>query len=91
MEVSQKCPGSDSHLKGDCHLTAIAEFLAEVLATGTTADFIHALNTAARAKGMMEVAKQVGITKRITHYRRKSYEHFGQNLSWRSHSRLWID
>lgn len=41
----------------------IWEFLAEVLATGTTSDFIHALNTAARAKGMTEVAKQAGVTR----------------------------
>lgn len=41
----------------------IWEFLAEVLATGTTSDFIHALNTAARAKGMAEVAKQAGVTR----------------------------
>lgn len=41
----------------------IWEFLAEVLATGTTADFIHALNTAARAKGMTEVARQAGVTR----------------------------
>ncbi len=41
----------------------ILEFLAEVLATGTVADFIHALNTAARAKGMSEVAKQAGVTR----------------------------
>lgn len=41
----------------------IREFLAEALATGTTSDFIHALNTAARAKGMTEVARQVGVTR----------------------------
>ncbi len=41
----------------------IWEFLAEVLATGTTSDFIHALNTVARAKGMTEVAKQAGVTR----------------------------
>lgn len=41
----------------------IREFLAEALATGSTSDFIHALNTAARAKGMTEVAKQVGVTR----------------------------
>ena len=39
------------------------EFLAEVLATGTTSDFIYALNTAARAKGMTEVAKEAGVTR----------------------------
>jgi probable addiction module antidote protein len=41
----------------------IWEFLAEVLATGTTSDFIHALNTAAKAKGMTEVARQAGVTR----------------------------
>lgn len=41
----------------------IWEFLAEALATGTTSDFIHALNTAARAKGMTEVARQAGVTR----------------------------
>jgi probable addiction module antidote protein len=41
----------------------IREFLAEALATGTTADFIHALNTASRAKGMTEIAKQAGVTR----------------------------
>lgn len=41
----------------------IWEFLAEALATGTTSDFIHALNTAARAKGMTEVARQSGVTR----------------------------
>ncbi len=39
------------------------EFLAEALATGTTSDFIHALNTAARAKGMAEAAGQAGVTR----------------------------
>jgi probable addiction module antidote protein len=48
------------HLETD---NDIWEFLAEVLATGTTSDFVHALNTAARAKGMTEVAKQVGVTR----------------------------
>ncbi len=48
------------HLETD---SDIWEFLAEVLATGTTSDFIHALNTAARAKGMTEVAKQAGVTR----------------------------
>jgi probable addiction module antidote protein len=41
----------------------IWEFLAEVLATSTTSDFIHALNTAAKAKGMTEVARQAGVTR----------------------------
>jgi probable addiction module antidote protein len=41
----------------------IREFLAEVLATGTSADFIHALNTAARARGMTEIARQAGVSR----------------------------
>lgn len=41
----------------------IWEFLEEVMATGTSSDFIHALNTAARAKGMTEVARQAGVTR----------------------------
>ena len=41
----------------------IWEFLAEVLATGTTSDFIHALYTVARAKGMTEVAMHAGVTR----------------------------
>ena len=39
------------------------EFLREVTQTGDTSDLIHALNTAARAKGMTEIAKQVGVTR----------------------------
>lgn len=41
----------------------IRGFLQEVAATGDDADFIHALNTAARAKGMTEVAKAAGVTR----------------------------
>ena len=48
------------HLNSD---EDIREFLEEAVATGTTSDFIHALNTAARAKGMTEVAKQAGVTR----------------------------
>lgn len=48
------------HLETD---NDIWEFLAEVLATGTTSDFMHALNTAARAKGMTEIAEQAGVTR----------------------------
>jgi probable addiction module antidote protein len=39
----------------------IWEFLAEVLATGTTADFIHALNTASLQKGMTQIANTAGL------------------------------
>ncbi|MCQ8105085.1 putative addiction module antidote protein [Methylomonas sp. SURF-2] len=38
-------------------------FLKEAAETGNTKDFIHALNTAARAKGMTEIAKQIGVTR----------------------------
>ncbi len=38
-------------------------FLAESTANGTADEFIHALGTAARAKGMTEVAKQAGVTR----------------------------
>ncbi len=38
-------------------------FLQEVVDTGDEADFIHALNIAARAMGMTEVAKKAGVTK----------------------------
>ena len=48
------------HLETDDDIRA---FLEEAAATGTTADLIHALDTAARAKGMTEVAKQVGVTR----------------------------
>ena len=38
-------------------------FLKEAADTGNTSDFIHALNTAVRAKGMSEVAKKSGVTR----------------------------
>ena len=41
----------------------IREFLAEAATTGSNADFIHALNTAARAKGMTAVARKAGVTR----------------------------
>ena len=41
----------------------IRGFLQEVAATGDESDFIHALNTAARAMGMTEVAKKAGVTR----------------------------
>ena len=41
----------------------IRGFLQEVAATGDESDFIHALNTAARAKGMTEVSEQAGVTR----------------------------
>lgn len=41
----------------------IRNFLQEVAGTGDEADFIHALNIAARAMGMSEVAKKAGVTR----------------------------
>ena len=38
-------------------------FLKEIAETGDDTDFIHALNTAARATGMTEVAKKAGVTR----------------------------
>jgi len=41
----------------------IREFLEEAAAAGNASDFVHALNIAARAKGMTEVAKQSGVAR----------------------------
>jgi probable addiction module antidote protein len=41
----------------------IRDFLQEVAATGDESDFIHALNIAARAMGMTEVARKAGVTR----------------------------
>jgi len=41
----------------------IREFLEEAAASGNASDFVHALNIAARAKGMSEVARQSGVTR----------------------------
>jgi len=41
----------------------IREFLQEVARTGDSSDFIHALNTAARAKGMSNIAKKMGVSR----------------------------
>ena len=48
------------HLKSD---DDIRGFLQEVVETGDTSDFIHALGIAARAKGMTQVAKKAGVTR----------------------------
>ncbi len=39
----------------------IRGFLQEVAATGDESEFIHSLNTVARAMGMAEVAKKAGV------------------------------
>jgi len=41
----------------------IRNFLKEVAETGNSSDLIHAINIAARAKGMTEVARQAGVTR----------------------------
>lgn len=41
----------------------IHDFLKEASQTGTATDFIHALNIAAKAKGMTEMAKKAGVTR----------------------------
>ncbi len=38
-------------------------FLQEMAKTGNANDFIHALNTAARAKGMSKIAKKMGVSR----------------------------
>jgi probable addiction module antidote protein len=48
------------HLKTD---EDIKLFLKEAVEIGSYQDFVHALNTAARAKGMTEVARQAGVTR----------------------------
>jgi len=48
------------HLKSE---DDIRGFLQEVVETGDASDFIHALGTAARAKGMTQVAKKAGVTR----------------------------
>ncbi len=48
------------HLETDAD---IRDFLRETANNASPSDFIHALNTAARAKGMTEVAKQAGVTR----------------------------
>ena len=46
------------YLKNDEMMIA---FLADMLENGTQQDFINALNTVARAKGMSEIASKAGI------------------------------
>jgi len=41
----------------------IRQFLEEAASSGDTSDLIHALNIAARARGMSEVARQSGVTR----------------------------
>ena len=41
----------------------IRSFLQEVAATGDESDLLHALNIAARAVGMTEVARRAGMTR----------------------------
>ena len=41
----------------------IKEFLTELARTGNYSDLMHGIATAARAKGMSNVAKQAGVTR----------------------------
>lgn len=41
----------------------IREFLIEVANTGNDSDLIHAINIAARAKGMTQIAEKAGVTR----------------------------
>ena len=41
----------------------IRTFLEEAAATGTSSDLVHAINIAARAKGMSAVAEKAGVTR----------------------------
>ncbi len=41
----------------------IKEFLKELASTGNYADLIHGIATAARARGMTNIAKQAGVTR----------------------------
>jgi len=60
MNVKIKPFDIAEHLESD---KDIQEFLEESVVTGDTTDFIHALNIAARAKGMTEVARKAGVTR----------------------------
>ncbi|SDZ05138.1 addiction module antidote protein [Nitrosomonas sp. Nm33] len=50
----------NAHLKTD---EDIREFLRETANSGVASDFIHALNTAARAKGMSKIAARAGVSR----------------------------
>ncbi len=60
MKVKTKPFDVAEHLQTD---EDIRDFLASVIAEGDESDYIHALNTAARAKGMTEIAKKAGVTR----------------------------
>lgn len=49
-----------AHLETD---EDIRQFLVEVANEGSESDLIHALNVAARAKGMTAVANEIGVTR----------------------------
>lgn len=60
MAIKTKPFDIAEHLETD---DDIREFLKEVSETGNTSDFIHALNVAARARGMSEIAEKAGVTR----------------------------
>ncbi len=60
MSIKTKPFDVAEHLETD---EDIRLFLQVALEEGTEEEFIHALNTAARAKGMTEIAKEAGVTR----------------------------
>lgn len=60
MAIKTKPFDIAEHLETD---DDIRKFLKEVSETGNTSDFIHALNVAARARGMSEIAEKAGVTR----------------------------
>ena len=48
------------HLQTDAYIQG---FLKEVVETGNSSDFLHALKIAARAKGITEVAQSTGVSR----------------------------
>lgn len=59
MKVKTRPWDAAEHLRNDEEI----KFYLQEAAEGTPEEFIHALNTAARAKGMTEIAKKAGVTR----------------------------
>ena len=59
MPIKTRLFDPAEHLQTDEDIKYFLQDAAE----GTPEEFIHALNTAARAKGMTEIAKQAGVTR----------------------------
>ena len=59
MPIKTRLFDPAEHLQADEDI----KFFLQDAAEGTPEEFIHALNTVARAKGMTEIAKQAGVTR----------------------------